>query len=104
EQVGGPRNRSHTRVNYNELCALVPRLPDVVSQNRKTFANITASDQDTIRQGNVAPGVGGTVDTKGHFIGRASRNHTQPPVIVDVGRAQGHTSELAHQVGFLVSQ
>ena len=104
EQVGRARERSYARVNDDDFRAVVPGAPDMVGENRETFGDIGAGDEQRSGERDVTPGIGRAVNPK-NFLGSGSRgNHAQPAVVVDIGSLDRHSRKLAHQVGFFIGQ
>ena len=91
-------------IEHDELAAVLARLPQVVGGDGRALGDVGARDQDDLGLRDVAPGIGAAVNAKDLLRRRAGRDHAEPPVVVDVGGAQRHSRELAHQVGLLVGE
>src|SRR5215831_13136337 len=102
KEIGCSRNRSHSWIDDDDLCAVVTRSPDVISKDGEAFANVRSGDHHCLCEWNVAPWVCRTIDAEGHFVCRAGANHTEPAVVVDVCGPQRDTRELAEEIGLFV--
>jgi hypothetical protein len=93
------RDGRHPRIDDDELAAAIATSPDVARRDRRAFPDVRADDEEDVGLGNLAPRNRTAVDAEGGLVRRASRDHTEPAVVVDVAGAQGHACELPHQVG-----
>jgi hypothetical protein len=90
-----------SRVHHHQLGPPVPGRPEVLHGHREALGDVAAGDDDQLGLQQVGPGVAGPVDAERLLVGGRRRHHAEPPVVVDVARAQRHPGELAHQVGLL---
>ena len=104
QEVRRAADRRRAGVNHDDGRPVVPRAPEVVGQDRKTFADVRAGDDHAFRQGDVAPRIRRPVRAKRLAAGRAGRHHAEAAVVVDVLGAERHPRELPHQVGLLVRE
>ena len=85
KEVGRPRDGRDARVDDDDLRGVVAGAPNVVGQNRKTFGDVRARQEEGTGQRDVAPRIGRAVHTERHAVRRAGTDHAQAAVVVDVG-------------------
>ncbi len=103
-EVGGAGERRLARVQHDQARAAVARPPHVLRHHREALCDVGTRDQDHLGLEHVGPWVRRPVDAERLLVGGRCRDHAQAPVVVDVPRAEPHTSELAHEVCHLGHQ
>ena len=101
EEVASACQRSNPRIDDDDVRAVFAGLPHVVGGDGGTFGHIRAADPNQFCIENVVPRVGGPVDSESLLVAGGRTDHAEPPVVVDVGRAQANACKLAQQVGLL---
>src|SRR5215469_16189118 len=101
EKVAGPSDWGDSRINNDNLGAVLARLPDVVSRNRSTFSDIRSANPYDLRLQNVVPRVGSPVDAKSLPVSGACAHHAESPIVIRVRCLEANTCELPHQISFL---
>jgi hypothetical protein len=102
EQVGRPGGGGNARVGDDELGAVVAGPPQVAGGDGRALGDVRADDEHDLGAGDVLPRVRGPVDAERLLVRSTGRDHAEPAVVVEVGRAQGEAGELADQVRLLV--
>jgi hypothetical protein len=104
EQVGGPGQGHDPGVLHDELRPPIPGPPDVAGRDGEGLGHVRPGHPHDVREGDVAPRVGGPVDAQCLLVPRAGRHHAVAAVVVEVGGLQRQPGELADQVALLVGE
>ncbi len=93
------------RVDHDELAAAGALLVEILHQRRHCLGRVAARQQHGLGTRDVGDREGqAAIDAEGFQPGRRGRGHAEPPIIVDIGRADRDPGEFPEQVGLFVGQ
>src|SRR5690554_1574997 len=98
------RKRNHSRVYHNKFCSIVSCLPDVMGKGWKGFTDIRSCDQNDFCMLEIRPGVGGPIQPECFFVSSTGADHTQPSVVIEVGRLKCNPSKFSNHIALFIGQ
>src|SRR2546423_4520240 len=98
------RRRRLARVNDDPAPAVVALLPEEFVEHRKSLGAVCASDEQDFCERDVAPRIRRAVNAERLVVAGSSRDHAEPPVVINVARLKSCPRELAHKVSLLRRQ
>ncbi len=102
EEVCRARDGRDARVDDDDFRAVVAGAPDVVGEDRETFGDVAAGDQQRPGKRDITPRVGGAVQAEGHPVRRSGADHAEAAIVINVRRAEGDARKLAVEICLFV--
>ncbi len=103
-QIALSRGRRFARIDNDPAPPLSRCCQRNLFRTGKVSAQFEPAISRTSAKRNIAPGIRRAIDAEGLVVSRRCRDHAEPPVVINVTRAQSSARKLAHQISLLGRQ